>query len=212
MVVRTLSKTSILAFMVAGLISVLLGSHLQLKAKLRLLLVPVTVLALTYGFTSQYLSTYLDENPSDATTLTGRTLLWIESSEMILARPTVGYGILSFRNYAPQNWEIRTVHGHNEWVTQAFQLGLIGVVLTVIIYWSFYRHFRQVTDLYKKKLGISVLIFILIEGVASAEPVGLLFPLPLLVLLTIWSSADHLDMPAYARQVDFSGPMESKVI
>lgn len=193
MIIRTLSKTSIVAFTIAALSSLLLGSSLRLRQKLRIIALVIVLASLSYGLMSRYVTTYLDEGMDSATTLTGRTLLWIESWDMIVERPAIGYGILSFRNYAPQNWEIRTVHGHNEWVTQAFQLGLIGVILTLIIYLSYYYHCRRVSDVVKRKLGISILTFIVIEGVASAEPTGLLFPLPLLVLTAIWTTRrdDH---------------------
>lgn len=198
MIIRTLSKTSIIAFAIAALSSLLLGSNLRLRQKLRIMALVIVLTSLSYGLISRYATTYFDEGMDSATTLTGRTLLWIESWDMILERPTIGYGILSFRNYAPQNWEIRTVHGHNEWVTQAFQLGFIGVLITSIIYLLYYRHFRKVEETAKRKLGTSILTFILIEGVASAEPTGLLFPLPLLVLTAIWTAftRERLSFPA----------------
>jgi O-antigen ligase len=194
MIIRTLSKTSIVAFAVAALFSILLGSNFTLRAKFRLLVVGATLVIASYGLLSKYLATYIDESEDSATTLTGRTLLWAESWDMIVEQPVVGYGILSFRDHAPQNWMIKAVHGHNEWITQAFQLGFVGVFLTVITYWSYYRHFREAADLFKQKLGISIAVFILIEGIASAEPVGLLFPLPLLTLLSFWAGAQNDDV------------------
>jgi exopolysaccharide production protein ExoQ len=194
MVVRTLSKTSIVAFAVAAAFSILVGTNFRKKTKLRILFASFLLMAVSYGFTSRYMSAYLETNPNDVTTLTGRTILWIKSWDMITERPMIGYGTLSFRNYAPQDWEIRTTHGHNEWVTQAFQLGFVGVFLTAIVYVSYYRHFRRVKDLFKRKLGTSILIFTAIEGMASAEPVGLLFPLPLLVLMSVWASLDTDDI------------------
>jgi exopolysaccharide production protein ExoQ len=187
MVIRTLSKTSIIAFTVAAFFAIILGSNFQLKRKLQILFVSVVLVLLSYGFVNQYLATYLDENP-DVTTMTGRTILWLKSWDMIVERPMTGYGFLSFRNYGPQYWDIRITHGHNEWVTQAFQLGFVGVCLTAMIYFSFYRQCRKVKNLLQRKLAFSILVFILIQSMAEAEAVGLLFPLPLLVLLAIWTA------------------------
>jgi len=187
MVVRTLSKTSIAAFCVSAAFMLLVGRSLQLKAKIKVILVAALLASVSYGFLSSYFKAYLEENPSDASTLTGRTVLWLRAGEMALERPVLGYGILSFRDYGPQDWEIRTVHGHNEWVTQVFQLGLIGVLLALIIYSSYFLHFKRVEPSLERKLGLSIGLFILIEGCASAEAIGLLFPLPLILVLTMWT-------------------------
>ena len=157
-------------------------------------MVGAVFMLVSYGLLSTYITEYVEDTPQDAATLTGRTILWMKSLDMISERPISGYGFLSFRNYGPQDWDVRTTHGHNEWITQAFQLGAVGLIFAAGIYWSYFRIFLTITDRSRKRLGISLLIYMLMEGMGIAEPTGLLFPLPLIILMATWGAQHNLEM------------------
>lgn len=184
----TVSKTSMIAFALAFGFFLLSLKGTPLKVRIIVLLLGATLFAVMYGSLSAYLSEY-EDNTKDVTTLTGRTVLWAKAWEMIEDHPIVGYGFLSFRDYGPQDWDVRTVHGHNEWITQWFQLGGVGVSLTLAIYGSYFWCFWRSSKSLQRQLGFSLLIYMLIEGLTIAEPFGLMFPLTLMLLLTVWAKS-----------------------
>ena len=148
-----------------------------------------------YGSVAAYLDSY-EDNTKEVATLTGRTVLWAEAWQMIEDHPLVGYGFLSFRDYGPQDWDVRTSHGHDEWLTQWFQLGGVGVVLTLAIYVSYLRAFWRSSRSARRQLGLSLLLYMLVEGLTIAEPFGLMFPLTMMLVLAVWAH----DEPAGSTQ------------
>ena len=184
---RSLSKTSMIAFVCSAAVYILFSRLISLKTKIIVLLVATMLFCAMYTIVNTYLETYLEENPGEASTLTGRTLLWAKSWEMIQERPILGYGFISFRDYGPQDWDVRTVHAHNEWITEWFQLGFVGLIITIAIYVSYFRHLRRSVHSPQRELGLSMLIYMLIQGFAIAEPSGLTFPLPMVLLLATWA-------------------------
>jgi exopolysaccharide production protein ExoQ len=186
-VLRSLSKTSMIAFVCSGVVFILFSRVVSLKTKVVALVCASLLFCAMYTVVNNYLEGYLEEKPGEATTLTGRTLLWAKSWDMIQEHPALGYGFLSFRDYGPQDWDVRTVHAHNEWITQWFQLGFIGLMITIGIYLSYFRHLMRSPQSPQRELGLGMLIYMLIQGFAIAEPSGLTFPLPMMLLLATWA-------------------------
>jgi exopolysaccharide production protein ExoQ len=186
-VLRSLSKTSMIAFVCSAAVFILFSRVVSLKTKVIALVCASLLFCAMYTVVNTYLESYLEEKPGEATTLTGRTLLWAKSWDMIQEHPALGFGFLSFRDYGPQDWDVRTVHAHNEWITQWFQLGLIGLIITIGIYLSYFRHLMRSPHSPQRELGLSMLIYMLIQGFAIAEPSGLTFPLPMMLLLATWA-------------------------
>jgi exopolysaccharide production protein ExoQ len=186
-VLRSLSKTSMIAFVCSGAVFILFSRVVSLKTKVVALVCASLLFCAMYTVVNNYLEGYLEEKPGEATTLTGRTLLWAKSWDMIQEHPALGYGFLSFRDYGPQDWDVRTVHAHNEWITQWFQLGFIGLMITIGIYLSYFRHLMRSPQSPQRELGLGMLIYMLIQGFAIAEPSGLTFPLPMMLLLATWA-------------------------
>jgi exopolysaccharide production protein ExoQ len=184
---RSLSKTSIAAFLCSAAFYIIFSRTIPLKTKVIALVTATVLFCAMYTFVNTYMVSYLEENPREATTLTGRTLLWVKSWEMIQDHPILGYGFLSFRDYGPQDWDVRTVHAHNEWITQWFQLGFVGLVITIAIYISYFRQLRRAAHSPRRELGLSMLLYMLFQGFAIAEPSGLTFPLPMVLLLATWA-------------------------
>lgn len=181
---RSLSKTPLVGFSAAFIVYLWVSKNITLKAKFRVAVVAASLCICMYSVVSTYIANYVEE--TDVTTLTGRTALWMKTWEMIRDRPITGYGFLSFRDHGPQDWEQRTVHGHNEWLTQWFQLGLVGLLCTIAIYVSYFRCLGGAPPSRMRELGLCLLVYMLIEGSAIAEPHGLMFPLTMMLLLTMW--------------------------
>lgn len=197
-VLRSLSKTSIVALLCALVFYIVCSRWIRLKQKILVLVVGTVLVAGMYTLLNTYLDTYFEETPNDASTLTGRTVLWIESWNMITEHPIAGYGFISFRDYGPQDWEVRTTHAHNEWITQWFQLGLVGLLVAVLIYCSYFHQVRRSPRSPQRELALSMLIYMLIQGFAIAEPTGLMFPLPMMLMLSTWCHSG-ISSPSKAR-------------
>jgi exopolysaccharide production protein ExoQ len=186
--ILSVSKTSMIGLMAAFSFFALSSIGIPFKTKLAVLVVGASLFIGMYGSISPYLTEY-EQNTKEVATLTGRTVLWARAWEMIEDHPIVGYGFLSFRDFGPQDWDVRTSHGHNEWVTQWFQLGGVGVLLTLAIYASYFRCFWHSPKSPQRQMGLSLLIYMSIEGLTIAEPFGLMFPLTLMMLLTVWTNS-----------------------
>jgi O-antigen ligase len=184
---RSLSKTSIVALVCSAVFYIMHSRVISLKTKVTALVVATVLFCAMYTVVNTYLVTYFQESPNDASTLTGRTVLWAESWEMIQDHPILGYGFLSFRDYGPQDWEVRATQAHNEWITQCFQLGFVGLIIAIAIYASYFRHLRRSAPSAQRELGLSILIYMLIQGFSASEISGLMFPLPMLLLLATWA-------------------------
>jgi exopolysaccharide production protein ExoQ len=186
--ILSLSKTSMIGFVFAFGFLILYSVGISLKTKMLVLLVGATLFAAMYGTLSAYITEY-QEDSHELTTLTGRTVLWAETWEMIQDHPVAGYGFLSFRDFGPQDWEERATMAHDEWLNQWFQLGGVGVLLTLGIYGSYFWCLWRSPRSLPRQLGLTLLIYMLIDGITMAEPVGLLFPLTMMLLLSGWMKA-----------------------
>jgi exopolysaccharide production protein ExoQ len=187
----TLSKTSIMAFLIA-FVSFFYFSHL---ARGRIVVLLLFVLLITSFFWSEietYLNTYLFEeignNMTKFDTLSGRTLLWDEVWYMIKEALFVGYGFMSFRDVGPNIFSVGQVQAHNELLHQWFTLGLCGVFLTIMVYSSSIRYWWKCraenshTSI-QAVLALTMVIYYLARGLTEAYPIGLVFPSHLILLL-----------------------------
>ncbi|HEX4426918.1 MAG TPA: O-antigen ligase family protein [Terriglobales bacterium] len=188
--ILSLSKTSMIAFVFAFGFLVLYSVEISLKTKLMVLLLATILFAVMYGTLAAYITEYQDDS-HEVTTLTGRTVLWAETWEMIQDHPIAGYGFLSFRDFGPQDWDERATMAHDEWLNQWFQLGGVGLLLTLGIYGSYFRYLWRSPRSLARQLGLTLLIYMLIDGITMAEPVGLMFPLPMMLLLTVWMNVSR---------------------
>jgi exopolysaccharide production protein ExoQ len=88
-------------------------------------------------------SAFLSATGKDVT-LTGRTELWVEAFRAIAERPLLGHGFLAF--WLPGNpvaeamWDLFGIesksgfHFHNTWISNAVEIGLIGVALQLALF------------------------------------------------------------------------------
>lgn len=188
---QTLSKTSILSFTAAVLCLVLLGRITFWKK----LLVSVGGLGVTLAsFTTleSYWSFYTGEVQGGTAldTFSGRTVLWAKTWDMILDNPILGYGLLAFRDMGPQIASVRLVQAHNEVLHTWFSYGAVGLALVVALYLahaSQILRLRKLTNVAERvTLAASLLAYCIVRGITEASLVGLVYPLPLLLLITLW--------------------------
>lgn len=189
---KSLSKTSILSFLLAAPVYVL-RSKISVQKKINLMLLASGVLAISSAALSSYLDTYLNEQQGgeDLTTATGRTVIWEMAWEMIQENPIWGYGYQSYRDVAPQIIAIRLVHPHNEVLNMWFNLGVVGLILGVLTYITYYWLLRRAAKarLPQEALGLALLIFSVVRGLTEATvPDFLVYPSSLMILMIGWLS------------------------
>jgi exopolysaccharide production protein ExoQ len=189
---RTLSKTAIIAFFAAECWYLAKGSRWTRATKLRIFAAGLLVAACFQGLVTSYLDTYARSGSGNSLeTLTGRTLLWTLAFSMIIQRPWFGHGLMSFKSMIPLVGDFAALHAHNELVHQLFEFGIAGTAIVVGIYGSFLRLARRAPAGELRTLAIALLIFALVRGLADAMAAELCYPLWLMTALAVsltWQS------------------------
>jgi len=83
-----------------------------------------------------------------------------------------------FENFQP--W-----HAHNEWIQQLFAYGVIGLIVVIAVYISFYQRVRASRNAPLKSLATAILILVLVRGLVDTDRFELCFPLWLMTMLSI---------------------------
>lgn len=180
---RTLSKTSIAAFIIAGVFYLLQDSAFSRKARVGIGVGTIAVVAAFWTALESYADIYTQGQNLE--TVTGRTVIWATSLDIALEKPWLGHGFYSFRWVVPLFGNFEAWQAHNELLQQFFAYGLVGLVVVAALYWNFYRQVRSVPTCHIKTLASSLLIFALARGLVDTERFDLSFPLWLLTLLSV---------------------------
>ena len=85
--------------------------------------------------------------------------------------------------FGPEKFEAR--HAENELLTQFYAFGIVGVCLLIGIYGSLYRQIRRLPQGPVKIVLLSLLLFVVVRGLAEAEAFDLLLPLWSIVLISL---------------------------
>lgn len=187
----SLSKTSIAAFLVA-ILGYIFMSKYATKMKWRMAIMILAISAISSQIVVDYLVEYfyggLEKGYLE--TLSGRTLIWEETWELIKENWILGYGFMSFRDYGPQIVEsLRLVHAHNEWLHLWFSLGVVGVFFAASIYVTYFLNLREETknplSTDRAIMGMILLLFSLVRGLFDASVAALVFPIPLMLLMIL---------------------------
>lgn len=204
--VKSLGKASIVGSLLA-MTFYMVRSNAKLNKRIAILAIMLAVMAISYDMVKDYLHGYLyvAQEGEALSTLSGRSVLWEDTLQMIVANPFWGYGFLSFRNYGPQIFtDTRVVHAHNEWLQVWFTTGIVGLVLVVLVYVSFFARAASLMSNPLKsaqaRLGIALLIYAFTRGLTDASTTGLVYPLPLMLLLLAWMA----EKGTFALQQDFT--------
>jgi len=183
---RSMSKATLVAFLVAQGYRLLRDAGLSRRKKVLITLSTVVLVASFWGLFDAYYGVYTTEG-NQAETLTGRTAIWAWTLEAAVAKPIAGNGIDAMWKVAPpfggEMFEAR--HAENEVLQQFFAYGVIGLAMLVGIYGSLWRRFRRVADRSDRTAFIALLLFVLVRGFAEAEPFDLLLPLWMITAVTL---------------------------
>ena len=75
-------------------------------------------------------------------------------------------------------------HAENELLQQFFAYGVAGVIMLIGLYGSLYRRILSLPKGISRAVLLSIIIFIIIRGLAEAEPFDLLLPLWMITLMS----------------------------
>jgi exopolysaccharide production protein ExoQ len=196
---RTLSKTTLAAFVVGQLFLLMRDKSMSRARKVSLSLVSLGVIALFWPLIAGYYAVYSNAG-NQAETLTGRLGIWAFVLGRALEQPWLGHGFHSFRNVIPPFGSFEAWHAHNEVLQQFYTYGVLGIVLLIGIYWSLYRYTGRVSRSESRTVIASLLIFIVVRGLADTENFDLSLPLWFITLISlamaegagseVWTRAD----------------------
>ncbi len=181
---RSLSKTTIIAFLVSETLLLIRDTSISRKGKMALTIASILVIAAFWGLIEAYYGIYINAG-NQAETLTGRLGIWAFVLERSLEQPWIGHGFHSFRNVIPPFGTFEAWHAHNELLQQFYAYGVAGVFLLTSLYASFYRQLRRLASTPLKALLVSLLVFILVRGLGDTERFDLSFPLWAVALISL---------------------------
>ncbi len=200
---RSLSKTTIVAFLISETFLLIADRSISRKTKILLTVAVVLVILVFWGLFEAYYDIYTNAG-NQAETLTGRTAIWAYSLDAAVEQPLIGHGFDSMWKvvppFGPEKFEAR--HAENELLTQFYAYGAVGVCLLIGIYGSLYRQMRKLPRGPLRIVLLSLLLFVVVRGVAEAEPFDLLLPLWSIVLISLLvERMSTVDEPTGARSL-----------
>jgi exopolysaccharide production protein ExoQ len=197
---RSLSKTTLVAFLVAQGYRLLRDAGLSRRKKLLIILGTVVLVASFWSLIDAYYAVYTTSG-DQAETLTGRTAIWAWTLNAAVDKPVVGNGIDAMWKVAPpfggEMFEAR--HAENELLQQFFAYGAIGVAMLGAIYGTLWSSFRRVADRSERAAFMALLLFVLVRGFAEAEPFDLLLPLWMITAVSLLLGASLRRIQQNAR-------------
>jgi exopolysaccharide production protein ExoQ len=191
---RSLSKTTIVAFIAGEAVLLVLDRSVTRKTKAMLILAAGLVVAAFWGVLTTYYDTYMNSG-NGAETLTGRFGIWAIIMDRAVEQPWLGHGFHSVWKvippFGPDLFEAR--HAHNELLQQFYAYGVAGVFMIIALYTSFYRQVKKLADAPLRALLFSLLVFVLVRGLADTEPFDLSFPLWAIIMFSAIIAENRTD-------------------
>ena len=181
---RSLSKTAIVAFLVSEGYLIIHDRSISRKTKMFLTVAVITVIFIFWGLFEAYYDFYTTYG-NQAETLTGRTAIWAYVFDAALEKPWIGHGFDSMWNVVPVFGTFEARHAENELLQQFYSFGVAGTVMLCGLYGSLYRKIRRLPQGPVKIIFVSILLFVIVRGFAVADPFDLLLPLWAIVLITM---------------------------
>jgi O-antigen ligase len=186
---RSLSKATLAAFIVAQLYRMLRDKAMSRARKLLLVAAAGVFMLLFSSLNDTYFTSYASSNQAES--LTGRTVIWSWTFNAALEHPWLGNGFDAMWKIAPpfggDLFEAR--HAENELLQQFFAYGAAGLVLLFGLYGSTLRAAHKAEDPALRLSLTAIVLYVAIRGIAEAEPFDLLLPLWLTATLAVLSSA-----------------------
>jgi len=180
---RSLSKSTIAAFAISTASLLIQDRSVTRRTKLVLTSAAFILVMLFWGLFEAYYDIYTSTG-NQAQTLTGRTAIWVYVLNALAEHPWIGHGFDSMWKTIPAFGAFEARHAENEILQQLYAYGLAGAVMLAGIYGSFYQYARRLGKHPLRLVLCNIVLFILIRGLAEAEPFDLLLPLWAIVVLT----------------------------
>lgn len=181
---RTLSKTSIVAFFAGEAFILLRDRTIARSTKVALVGLGLAIVAAFQGLIASYYTVYVNAG-NQAETLSGRLGIWAYFFAESLQNPWIGHGFHSVWKVVPPFGPFEARHAHNEWLQQFYAYGLIGVAVVAGYYTSFFRFIRRCAAGPEKTFLIGFLVFVLVRGLADTEAFDLSLPLWFAALISL---------------------------
>lgn len=179
--VRSLSKTTLAAFLVSEACLLILDRSMSRRSKALLIASACLLIVLFWGLLEAYYDFYTTTG-NQAETLTGRTAIWLYVLGAVGDHPWtmwIGHGFDSWWKVVPpfggDQFEAR--HAENEFLQQFYGYGIMGLVILAGLYGSLLRQLRRLPKGPTRVLFLCLLIFIGVRGLAEADSFDLLLPL-----------------------------------
>jgi len=185
-VLRSLSKTTLVAFLVSEAFFLVSNRQMSRRAKVWLIVAAAAVLFAFSGLFASYYDVY-SRMGNQSETLSGRFGMWFYFLDEALQRPWIGHGFHSVWKVVPPfgNDQFEARHAHNELLQQFYAYGLLGVALFAGIYSSFYRQVRRLDVGRIRTFYFALLVFCLVRGLADTEPFDLSLPLWTIIAMSL---------------------------
>jgi O-antigen ligase len=181
---RSLSKTTIIAFVAAQGYILLRDKSIKRKTKWLLAISALLIVAVFWGLLSNYFDVYVNAG-NQSETLTGRVEIWAYILNEAIQQPWIGHGFHSVWKVIPpfgaDLFEAR--HAHNELLQQFYAYGAVGIFMLIGIYGSLFRHLRQLVDTSMKTLFLGMLLFVAVRGLTDTEVFDLSLPMWTIVMI-----------------------------
>ena len=181
---RSLSKTTIIAFVIAQGALLLFDRSRSWLRKTALIVPALAVVGAFWGLLENYYDVYTHLG-NQSETMSGRLGIWAYVLAKSLEQPWIGHGFHSFRNVIPPFGTFEAWHAHNELLQQFYAYGAMGVACVVSLYASFFRQVRRTGSGVTRSRLTALLLFILIRGLADTENFDLSLPLWLIALISV---------------------------
>ncbi|HSY35855.1 MAG TPA: O-antigen ligase family protein [Acidobacteriaceae bacterium] len=173
---RSLSKTSIIAFLIAELFLLIRDTSMRRRTKVLLILAGLATVAAFSSLLASYFDIYTSAGNSPET-LTGRIGIWTVILSEAIQQPWIGHGFHAVWNVIPPFGDFEARHAHNELIQQFYAYGVVGICMLAGLYGSFYRQVRRLSVGHMRTLWFALLLFVLIRGLTDTEPFDLSLPL-----------------------------------
>jgi exopolysaccharide production protein ExoQ len=183
---RTLSKTTIAAFLVGEGFLLIKDRSISRKSKILIVLATAAVVAALWSLLTSYYEIYTNGG-TQSETLTGRLGIWAYIFAEAIQQPWIGHGFDSVWKVIPPFGadKFEAAHAHNELLQQFYAYGFIGVGLLAAIYGSLYRHIRRLAAGPLRTFCFAFLLFVFVRGLADTERFDLSFPLWAIVIVSL---------------------------
>ncbi len=201
---RTLSKTTIIAFTAGEALLLFRDSAITRRKLLAIVFGACAVVAAFWRLIQAYFEVYTTTG-NQAETLTGRVGVWDYVLERSLEQPWIGHGFHSFRNVIPNFGPFEPWHAHNELLQLFYAYGAVGILLFFMVYGSFYLQIRRLRLSSYKAFFYGVLLFIVIRGLGDTDRFELTLPFGFVFLFS--SLMMHLN-PHQLESLELSTPIK----